>query len=171
MAMVGMAHRKSRMRLPILTTLLTACALLAGCATVPPVALSPPPNVVAGALDAYLDSDVTWGGMVIETVNFDRHSEIEVLAFPLDRHGHPQPDALDLGRFVVVRAGFLDPHVFAPGRLVTASGRVTGDRQGHLRQVPYRWPELDARQLELWTVDRRQTAPRFTFSLGVGIRR
>jgi outer membrane lipoprotein len=162
----------ARLRVRKLCAALLAGALLAGCAAHPPAAPpSAPPAAVVAALDAYLDQQVTWGGMVIETANFERYSEIEVLAFPLDRRGRPQPDALDLGRFVVLRAGFLDPQIFAPGRFVTATGRITGDRRGHLRQAAYVWPELDVHELELWPPDFRQPTSRFHISVGVGIRR
>jgi outer membrane lipoprotein len=149
-----------------------ACAavLLTGCQTTPPlraVVDSPAPFVVAEASGAHVDREVTWGGMVIETRSYARHSEIEVLAFPLDRQLQPQPQAADLGRFVLLRAGFVDPQIFAPGRFVTATGRVTGDRRGHIRQAAYVWPELDAAELHLWSRDFRQ--PRSSFSIGIGI--
>jgi outer membrane lipoprotein len=144
--------------------------LLSGCAATPPVAPSPPPQAVAAALDRYLDQDVTWGGMVIETRNFEHHSEIEMLAFPLDRYRQPLPHALDLGRFVLLRAGFLDPQVFSPGRFVTATGRITGDRQGDLRGVPLVWPELDAHELELWPAGSSPSRVRFNIGIGIGVR-
>jgi outer membrane lipoprotein len=159
--------RIRRIALPLAATLLLgACA---GTPTAPPGV--PPPHAVAQAIDTHVDRPVRWGGMVIETGNFERHSEIEVLAFPLDRHGRPQPAARDLGRLVVLRAGFLDPQVFAPGRFVTVDGRVTGDRRGRFGEASYVWPEVDAADIELWPVDFRRAPPRVSFGIGIGIRR
>jgi outer membrane lipoprotein len=152
--------------------LLCAATLLAACASAPPlrtVADSPPPFAVAEAIDAHLDREVTWGGMVIETRSYERHTEIEVLAFPLDRRLQPQPQAADLGRFVLLRSGFVDPQVIAPGRFLTATGRVTGDRRGRIREAAYIWPELDGEALHLWPRDFREPRSNLSFSIGIGV--
>ena len=151
---------------------LAAATLLAACASTPPlpvVAGSPPPLAIAADVDAYLERGATWGGMIVETRNYERHSEIEVLAFPLDRRLQPDPRAADLGRFVLLRAGFLDPQVYAPGRFLTATGRISGDRRGQLRTAPYVWPELDADALHLWPRDFRHPRTRFSVSIGIGV--
>jgi outer membrane lipoprotein len=149
--------------------------LLAACAAAPPISAPPPESVapfeVASAIERHLEQELLWGGMVIETHTFEHHSEIEVLAFPLDRQQRPVPHAADLGRFILLRHGFLDPDVFAPGRFVTVRGRVTGERNGRIRQAAYRWPELDAAELHLWPADFRQPRSHWSFSVGVGIHR
>lgn len=152
---------------------LAAALAVAGCATAPPLAgapeASPPPHAVGADAAAHRDRDVLWGGMVIETRNFERHSEIELLAFPLDARQAPQPEAADLGRFVLLRAGFLDPGVYAPGRFLSATGRITGERHGHIREAEYRWPELDASAMHLWPRDFRERQSNVQFSIGIGV--
>lgn len=147
--------------------------LLAACATPLPVTApahpSPAPHEVAEAIDRHLDQPVLWGGMVIETRAFERHSEVEVLAFPLDRRQRPLPDSADVGRFILLRHGFLDPDIFAPGRFVTVHGRITGERRGRIREAAYLWPEIDAGELHLWPRDFRQPHGHWSFSVGVGV--
>lgn len=153
-------------------TLLLSAAL-AGCASAPRIAIepSPAPTEVGIDIQRFRDVPVSWAGMIVETRNFERHSEIETIAFPLDRSGRPIPTARDLGRFVAVEAGFLDPQLFAPGRFVTVTGRVTGERRGKIREAAYVWPEVDVEQLQLWREDLHAERPRVTFSIGVGIGR
>ncbi len=143
--------------------------LLAGCASGPAATASVPPFEVADAIERHLDQPVAWGGMVVETRNFDRYSEIELIAFPLDRHGRPLPHQRDLGRFILLRAGFLDPQIYAPGRFLTAHGRITGDRRGRIREAAYVWPELDADAIDLWPADFRARQGNVRFSIGIGI--
>lgn len=152
---------------------LVLALFVAGCASPLPIASppvdSPAPHEVAEAVDRHLGHAVLWGGMVIETRTFERHSEIEVLAFPLDRRQRPLPDGADLGRFMLLRHGFLDPDIFAPGRFVTVHGRITGERRGQIREAGYLWPELDADALHLWPRDFREPHGRWSFSVGVGV--
>jgi outer membrane lipoprotein len=153
-----------------LIVVLATAAATAGCATTPLDRTMPPPNQTVADIGLHLGREVTWGGLVVETTNFERYSEIEVLAFPLDRRSRPRPGQLDEGRFVVLRHGFLDPGIYAPGRFITVTGRINGDRRGHLRQAPYVWPELDATEILLWPTDFQRPPVRFSIGVGVGVR-
>ena len=151
---------------------LLSLSLLAGCAgLLPAVAPSPAPLQVAADIGGFVDRPVRWGGMIVDTRSFAHHTEIELIAFPLDRRGAPVPHARDLGRFIALEAGFLDPALYAPGRFVTVDGRITGDRRGQLRGVDYIWPELDADRIELLPADFRARRPRLSFSVGFGVAR
>lgn len=144
-------------------------AAAAGCATSPPMQPSPPPFEVGERVEAFAGEPVTWGGMIVEARNLPAHSEIELIAFPLDREGRPISRELDLGRFVAVEAGFLDPALYAPGRFVTLTGRVTGERRGQVRNAPYVWPEVDIERLQLWRPGfEADRGPRFSIGIGIG---
>lgn len=151
--------------------LLVAACLAAGCATAPPIAnaprLSPAPYLAAEQLDRYLDMDVLWGGTIVETRQFDRYAEIEVVAYPLDGQQRPALDAPEQGRFIALRAGRLDPREFSAGRFLTLRGPITGDRERTLRGSVERLAEVDARELVLWPWDYRFQRSRVSVSVGV----
>lgn len=153
-------------------SLLIAVCLLAGCASVPPIAnaprLSPAPYLAAEQLDRYLDMDVLWGGTIVETRQYERYAEIEVVAFPLDSQQRPALDAPEQGRFIALRAGQIDTREFSAGRFVTLRGTITGDRQRQLRGESVRMAEIDARELVLWPWDYR--FKRSNVSIGIGVR-
>ncbi|MCK7594737.1 Slp family lipoprotein [Pseudomarimonas salicorniae] len=146
-------------------------ALLAGCASAPPIAdapvLSPAPYLAGEQIQRYMDVDVLWGGSIVETRQFERYAEIEVVAYPLDRLQRPALDAPEQGRFIALRAGQIDPREFSPGRFVTLRGPITGDRQRELRGESIRMAEVDARELVLWPWDYRFQQPRVSVSIGV----
>ena len=157
------------------TVLASACLLLAACAATPPFPqlagpLAPQPYRVVAAPDAqWADQQVLWGGMILEVRNFERHSEVEVLAFPLDPGQRPVPHAADQGRFIALLSGFADPATLPEGRFLTLSGRITGEREGLLHTRPYAWPEVDVAQLHLWDRDFAEPKARFSVGIGVGI--
>jgi len=151
---------------------LLCAGLLLGCVAAPlPAPSSPAPLQVAADVDAFVDRPVRWGGMIVDTRSFAHHTEIELIAFPLDRRGEPVPHARDLGRFIVLESGFLDPAIHAPGRFLLVDGRITGDRRGELRGVDYVWPEVDADRVELLPADFRARRPRVSVSVGIGFGR
>jgi outer membrane lipoprotein len=72
------------------------------------------------------------------------------LAYPLDADARPQSDSNPLGRFILERAGYLEPATYAEGRRITAVGTVTGTRAGQVGDSDYNYPVITARQLYLW---------------------
>jgi outer membrane lipoprotein len=156
------------MRLVLVPLLL----LLAACAGKPvfegvPADVAPQPYRVAERPEQWLERPVLWGGMILDVRNFEAHSEIELLAFPLDRRQAPVPSAADQGRFIALLAGFADPATLPEGRFVTLTGRITGERSGTLHTRRYVWPEVDVDRLHLW--ERDFSAPKARFSVGIGI--
>ena len=146
--------------------------LLAACAGRPvfenaPVDTAPQPYLVAERPDQWMDRDALWGGMILEVRNFPDYSEVEILAFPLDRRQAPVPPAADQGRFIALLSGFADPATLPEGRFVTLTGRITGERSGTLHTRPYVWPELAVERMHLWPAD--FNAPKSHFSIGIGI--
>lgn len=148
-------------------------ALLAGCSVAPafetlPADLAPPVHRVAEAPDRYLDASVVWGGMVMEVRNYERHTEIEMLAYPLDDKQRPMLELADHGRFIALLPGYVEAAELPAGRFLSLIGRITGERRGSLRSASYVWPEVDVERMHLWPRDFRE--PRGGFSVGIGVR-
>lgn len=155
---------------------LTAFALLAlaGCVPTPlfrevPGAPSPSPRAVAANIESQMDRAVLWGGMVIALNEYEGYVEIEVLGFPTDPQARPIPQARDGGRFIALRAGRVDPNEVVPGRFLTLTGRITGQREVRLGGQSQTLPEVDARELHLWPRD-WNTRERPRVSVGIGVR-
>jgi outer membrane lipoprotein len=129
---------------------------------------APPPHRIAEASQQWLERDVVWGGMIVEVRNYERYSEIEMLAYPLDDKQRPMLELADHGRFIALIPGYVEARDFPEGRFLSLIGRITGDRHGLLRDQAYVWPEVDVERLHLWPRDFRAPGPKF--SVGVGVR-
>jgi outer membrane lipoprotein len=159
-----------RLRLTLSVILLL---LLSACASGPTfntggVDRSLTPRGVAAEPQLATRKSVLWGGTILTTSNLKDRTRIEVLAYPLDTDKRPQRDSDPLGRFILERAGFLEPASYAEGRQVTAIGRVTGIRAGRVDETDYTYPVIDARQLYLWPRDRGYSGSNVHFGIGVG---
>jgi outer membrane lipoprotein len=123
-------------------------AWLLGACAAPQYLAGPTPNdVILGqtAVDR-----VRWGGRIVQVRNLRERTLIEVLGLPLDRDGRPQSGASPQGRFIVERAGFLEPHLYAENRLLEVEGRLDGFTDGRVGEAPYRYPVVVADRLRLW---------------------
>ncbi|MEZ5541754.1 MAG: Slp family lipoprotein [Pseudomonadota bacterium] len=130
--------------------------------TLTPVGVSAAPQTASGRT-------VLWGGVILNTTNLDDSTRIEVLAYPLDSSEWPQQERDPLGRFILVQSGYLEPASYAEGRLVTATGTITGNMTGRVGASDYTYPVISARQLYLWPRERARDRTRVIFGLGVGI--
>jgi outer membrane lipoprotein len=91
-----------------------------------------------------------WGGTLVETRNLRDSTELEVIGYPLDRCGVPRLGDGPVGRFIIVSPGYLETADYRPGRQVTATGLVTGTREGQVGSAPYRYPLLSSKTVRLW---------------------
>lgn len=161
-------------RLDLRTTVLAmACAITAACAT--PV-FNDTGNlsaVVASDVqqspDRYAGTEVIWGGRIIKVENREQTTEVEIVAYPLDRDQQPQPDSPTVGRFMLVLPGFVEPFDYPAGRHLSVRGVIDGARLGHVDEHDYLYPLLRAKEVTVWPwgfmFDKR---PRV--SVGVGVR-
>jgi len=127
------------------------------------------PNKVITQPDKFKNRMVEWGGILIKAHNKRETTELEILAYPLDSDGLPLHNGSPQGRFIAVRAGYLETVEFAPGRLVTVTGPINGFRYGQIEGAKYTYPSINAQQLQLWPREKSGSEPRIHFGIGVGV--
>jgi outer membrane lipoprotein len=110
---------------------------------------------------------VAWGGTVVASRNLADRTELEVLAYPLDRANRPQRDAEPAGRFIAVHTGYLETADYAAGRALTAVGTVRATRAGTVGEARYLYPVLVVTRLQLWPKDPAPSEPRVHFGIGI----
>jgi outer membrane lipoprotein len=156
------------------TLLISAVVMLAGCATAFDIGTADrtlQPRAVAQNPAVAANREVAWGGTVVNAKNLTDNTQFEVVAYPLDNDNHPQSEAGPLGRFIVIHPGYLETADYAPGRLLTAVGTVSGTRSGKVGEAEFVYPVLAASRLKLWPAETQQRSnePRFHFGVGIGI--
>jgi len=139
--------------------------LLSACASQVPVAIRIAPHdelsirSVQTSPKAYLNAQIRWGGEIISINNKSDETWIEVLAYPLDYEGEPNPKAASTGRFLARVDGFLDPVIYAPERKITVRGRLESTIMRLIDEHPYRFPLVQARVYYLWPKPPETTEP------------
>jgi outer membrane lipoprotein len=115
---------------------------------------------------------VHWGGRIVRVENLRDSTLIEALAFPMDGNGRPRTDQSAEGRFMIESPGFLEPHEYAPDRLIEVRGKLAGFRNGRVGEADYRYPLVKAGRLVLRTADAPGYpgggTPQFNFGFGTG---
>ena len=153
--------------------LLLAIGALGACST-PPIrtdvaARTDLPPYRAAELQALPDGEVLWGGMIVEVRNRAEQSEIEVLAYPLDRGQRPMLKAPTEGRFIALMPGYVERYDYPQGRFVTLRGEVRARRESMIDEKLYVYPVVEATQVHLWPQGFQHSGPRFSFGIGVGV--
>lgn len=112
---------------------------------------------------------ILWGGNIVATRNLARHTEVVVLAYPLDAQMQPLISTSALGRFVLIWPGYLESADYAPGRRLSIIGDLDGLRDELLGESRYIYPVIQAQYLYLWPL---ATGPAVSprFHIGVGVR-
>jgi outer membrane lipoprotein len=155
--------------------LLVLSLVLGGCAATPEGCLRPigderlTPKAALERGDA-VGQTVTWGGTLVDSRNLRDFTELEVLAFPLDACGRPRTNKRPAGRFIIRRPGYLETADLAPGREITASGRMVALSKGHIGEAEYRFPVLEDARPRVWPKPAAGTWPakRPWISIGIG---
>lgn len=146
--------------------------LLIGCASVPVfdatlVDKTLTPENVHSRDGAAEGETVLWGGMILDFENLAASSQMEILAYPLNRSQRPLQDKQPLGRFILLHDGFLEPTVYMQGRLLSAIGKLGPSRKGAVGESEYVYPVLNAEKIKLWSP--RNDPVRSSFHIGIGI--
>ena len=159
---------------------LLAAVLLAGagCATTDSSCRAPVGDrsitpAVAAADPAYVGERVTWGGTLVEARNLEDSTELEMIGYPLDACGRPRIDAGAVGRFIIVRGGYLETAQLRAGQPITATGAILATREGHVGDAYYRFPLLADPTPRVWPDERvstggARTRPRINVGVGAG---
>lgn len=146
---------------------------LSGCATAPSLNTSTVnstvvPNKANNDIDLFLNRTVHWGGQILEIKNLRDRTEVTVLGFPLDSDGTPNIDQKPIGRFILIKEGFLEPLDYHKDKIVSTVGSISGGRKGAVGESDYTYTLLNAQQIQLWPDPPTRTYGSH-FSIGVGI--
>jgi outer membrane lipoprotein len=133
----------------------------------PPGMLSPAEVALQPA--RHHGTDVVWGGKILDVRNLADETEIQVVAYPLDRAQRPQQSAPTQGRFILVLPGFVEPLDFPPGRFLTVRGRIDGSRVRRIGDADREYPVLRRDALHLWPVNFPRERSRVSFGVGIGV--
>lgn len=165
------APRKSVLRLLFAVSLPVA---IAACAPAPiyktaPSSVAATPQQVATSPGNFRNMQVVWGGQVISVHNFADHSEIEILAYPLDASQRPRLKEAATGRFIAIVPGFVEPINYPAGSLITLRGTLDGARSGDVGRADYTFALMHSNAMHRWTPDEmRQGHPNISIGVGVG---
>ncbi len=160
-----------------LSSLLLACALTA-CAPAPIYktagsAVDAVPSQVALTPERYNHGEVIWGGRIVQVKNFTDHSEIELLAYPLDASQRPKANDSGNGRFIALMSGYTEPLDYPAGALMTIRGKLDGSRVDKVGEANYVFPLVSVAQSHVWSAEemtKGRSNVHFGVGLGVGIR-
>lgn len=159
----------TRILLPALLLGLAACAP-APIYKVAPDTVVATPMQVAQAPEQYAHGQVIWGGRVVGVRNLPDHSEIEILAYPLDSSQRPKLAGAAGGRFIALLPGYAEPMNYPAGAPVTVDGQLAGSRAGKVGAAGYVFPLVHVGQSHVWTAaEMRSGHPNVSFGLGVGV--
>lgn len=99
---------------------------------------------------AYQGRMVLLGGVIVDSVNKQEGTLLEVYQTSLDREGRPTDTDRSGGRFLALYQGFLDSEIYKQGRQVTIAGTVQGEKIQLLGEIEYHYPYLLITELHLW---------------------
>ncbi|AUU85914.1 Slp family lipoprotein [Leclercia sp. LSNIH1] len=147
--------------------LLTVGALalaLTGCISVPDAiqGSSPTPQQdlvrVMNAPELYVGQEARFGGKVVEVLNQQGKTRLEIATVPLDSGARPVLGEASRGRIYADVNGFLDPVDFR-GQLITVVGPITGAEQGKVGNTPYKFMTMLANGYKRWRVQQQVMMP------------
>ena len=107
-------------------------------------------NQLLESPDPYLEKNVMFGGIIVQTRSFENRTEVEVIQKDLDLFGYPSREDKTEGRFIFIKYGFLEPEIYAKGRYVTGAGKVKGAQTGKIDNKDYKYPLIEVAELKLW---------------------
>jgi outer membrane lipoprotein len=150
------------------------CGVLALASCAAPVFKDAPapvatPIEIAAQPERYHGADVVWGGKILSVRNLADTTELQVVAYPLDRAQRPDQNAPTQGRFVVALPRFVEPLDYPAGRFVTLRGRVAGSRANRIDDRDVVSPIVADATVHLWPANFPYERARVSFGIGVGV--
>ena len=148
-----------------------AALMLSACAGAPPFDLknvntATTPGEAVAKLDSLRGSRVLWGGVIVNSKNLEKGTQLEILAYPLSKTYRPRLEREPLGRFIIEHSGYLETVDYAPGRELSLTGIISGTKEGKIDDASYIYPAVTTEQLHLWPKG-GSGEPQFHFGVGV----
>lgn len=149
-----------------------AVMMLTACASAPPFDLKNvntaiTPSEAVARIDGLRGSRVLWGGVIVNSKNLEKGTQLEMLAYPLNNQHRPRLDREPLGRFIIEHGSYLETIDYAPGRELSLIGTLTGTKEGKIDAATTIYPAVTADQIHLWPKGGRNDEPQFHFGVGV----
>jgi outer membrane lipoprotein len=110
---------------------------------------------------------VKLGGLILDVVNKEEGSTLEILEQPLNWRDRPKVGDVSGGRFKVVFQEFLDKEVYRTEKPITVVGEIVGTEKGLIGETVYNYPLLSGREIRLWEED-YPVRPRIHIGIGGG---
>lgn len=130
---------------------LAAMLLVGGCVTAYPEAENVAPLGVEAARNGERTGQlVRWGGTIVDVLNTDSGTRLQVVSRPLRSSGRPVRDNRSEGRFIARVASFLDPEIYRPGRDISLIGHVGATEKGTVGEASYTFATLDVQNYQYW---------------------
>ena len=148
-----------------LNTILITLAILSGCASTPPTAISKVPvdnpslARVRMDIDSFVGAEVRWGGVIARVENKASHTWIELVRHKLSDRGKPRSNDRSDGRFIASFEGFIDPVVYEVGRPLTVVGSIEGKIERPIGEYDYLFPIVAVEGSYLWKTESRLRDP------------
>ncbi len=130
--------------------------IVVGCASPVPKAIREPApgdirvDSVRADAERYISAQIRWGGSIVAVKNHKEETWLEIVARELGANGRPRETDTSKGRFIARTQGFLDPAIYATGRLVTVTGTVAEMTTRSIGEYPYHYPVVKAQTVYLW---------------------
>ncbi|WP_312584068.1 Slp family lipoprotein [Atlantibacter sp.] len=156
MAMQKMSFRKWLVALGALA--------LSGCVTIPDAikgSSEMPQQDLAAVMDAprlYIGQEARFGGKVVDILNQQGKTRLEIATVPLDSGARPVLGEPSRGRIYADVNGFLDPVDFR-GQLVTVVGPITGAVDGKVGETAYKFMTMDVSGYKRWHLTQQVMMP------------
>lgn len=139
-------------------------AALSGCVSVPDEikGTSPTPQQdltrVMAAPQLYVGQEARFGGKVVNVLNQQGKTRLEIATVPLDEGARPALGTPSRGRIYADVNGFLDPVDFR-NQLVTVVGPITGTQKGKIGSAEYTYLVMQAAGFKRWRVTQQVVMP------------
>lgn len=138
---------------------------LTGCVSIPASIQGSSKNPVVdlssvqNAPEMYIGQEGRFGGKVISVFNEPNKTRLEIAVIPLNKFdAAPELDTASIGRIYAYVNRFLDPADFN-GRYITVVGKITGEKQGKIGEIAYKYVTLDATGYQRWNIAQSVVLP------------
>ena len=142
----------------ILAMMVSSIFVLGGCSSIPqsiegnnsPILQK---NFVSvySAPNLYEGQYVRFGGTVVNVINKDNETLLEIAVLPLDTNAKPEINKQYEGRIIAKSNKFLDPVNFR-NHLVTVLGTLTGSENGTIGKTPYKFVTMNIEGYQIWHI-------------------